>query len=261
MGRALMSKNTAGPSAARGESEASSSGSFSDMGLGRDLLLEVLTLSSSSGAAERARLGFRLMELIRQGADPNVSGVVGERPAHWAARKEMIPFLEILLSAGADLEAKDRKGASPMHWAARAGAREAVDFLLAAGASANPDLDEGGLSPLGIAAKAGNYPMCESLLKAGASAMAGPGGVTPLHRAAASGPLRLVRLFLEAGHDPEALDERGLSAAEWAELGGGDDGCRELLKQAMEAAAARREGLLIEGAVGAGSPRRPPGRI
>lgn len=177
-----------------------------------------------------------------------------------AARKQDAGELRALLLAGASVEEQDwGSGLRLLFTAAEWGSLDGVAALIEAGASVNALSGPQGRSALSVAAEAGEFEICEALIAAGALPLADRGGSAPLHYAAGDGNARLVRLLLEAGHDPQALDKEGLSAADWADQtwGGDGKGCALLLRQAM----AEREGLLIGAALGAGSPRRPPGRI
>ena len=83
----------------------------------------------------------------------------------------------------------DTAGWTPLHAAARAGAVEAASALVAA-------VPAGGLDARG------------------------PGGQTPLHRAAFWGHTALVAVLLDAGADARVLDERGREPQDLICLGG-----------------------------------------
>ncbi|XP_060037705.1 cyclin-dependent kinase 4 inhibitor D [Erinaceus europaeus] len=89
------------------------------------------------------------LELLKQGASPNVQDAWGTTPAHDAARTGFLDTLKVLVDHGADVNTPDGRGALPIHLAVREGHRAVVSFLVA-----ESDLqhrDAGGLTPLELA--------------------------------------------------------------------------------------------------------------
>lgn len=107
-------------------------------------------------------------------------------PAHYAAAHNRVPVLRHLWSIGAELDAEDCSGKTPLHYAVAGGAKEAVEFLVATA-------------------------------KAWPGAPDGTGDDAPLHLAARSGDVELVKVFLKAvggGASSELLkdkNKRGLT--------------------------------------------------
>lgn len=89
------------------------------------------------------------LELLKQGASPNVQDASGTTPAHDAARTGFLDTLKVLVEHGADVNAPDNTGALPIHLAVREGHAAVVSYL-----AAESDLhhrDTGGLTPLELA--------------------------------------------------------------------------------------------------------------
>ncbi|KAM6218475.1 cyclin-dependent kinase 4 inhibitor D [Rhynchocyon petersi] len=93
------------------------------------------------------------LELLKQGASPNVQDESGTTPAHDAARTGFLDTLRVLVEHGADVNAPDGAGALPIHLAVREGHAAVVSFL-----AAESDLrhrDARGLTPLDLAQQRG----------------------------------------------------------------------------------------------------------
>lgn len=93
------------------------------------------------------------LELLKQGASPNVQDVSGTTPAHDAARTGFLDTLKVLVEHGADVNTPDGTGALPIHLAVREGHAAVVSFL-----AAESDLhhrDARGLTPLELAQQRG----------------------------------------------------------------------------------------------------------
>nr|XP_008249766.2 cyclin-dependent kinase 4 inhibitor D [Oryctolagus cuniculus] len=93
------------------------------------------------------------LELLKQGASPNVQDASGTAPAHDAARTGFLDTLKVLVDHGADVNVPDGAGALPIHLAVREGHAAVVSFL-----AAESDLqhrDARGLTPLELARQRG----------------------------------------------------------------------------------------------------------
>ncbi|HEX4595627.1 MAG TPA: ankyrin repeat domain-containing protein [Bryobacteraceae bacterium] len=102
-----------------------------------------------------------------------------------------------LLKQKIDVNAPQGDGTTALHWAAYRDDLDMVKLLLAAGANVQAATREGAITPLLMACQNGNAAMIETLLKAGADANAvKTNGTTPLMMAAASGSAEAVSALL-----------------------------------------------------------------
>ena len=112
-----------------------------------------------------------------------------------------------LLKQKIDVNAPQGDGSTALHWAAYRDDLEMVKLLLAAGADPKVTTREGAITPLLMACQNGNAAMIETLLKAGADANAvKTNGTTPLMMAAASGNADAVKTLLAHGANVNAKE-------------------------------------------------------
>ncbi len=186
----------------------------------------------AAGDPEKARL------LIDRGADVTLQSKQGRTPLMVAAsRPANSPVVALMLAKGADPRAQDRLGTTVLSLACRFGDLESVKLLLRAGAEPNVP-DSLGRTSLSSAAVGGNPEIVRLLLQHGADVHVAtkrpaPGvipvsvtiqkhgpptgtGVTPLHYAAAFGPLESVQMLLKAGAKVNAQDDRRLAPLSFA---------------------------------------------
>lgn len=101
------------------------------------------------------------LELLKQGASPNVQDDSGTSPIHDAARTGFLDTLKVLVEHGADVNAPDGTGALPIHLAVREGHSAVVSFL-----ASESDLhhrDASGLTPLELARQRGAQDLLDIL--------------------------------------------------------------------------------------------------
>ncbi|XP_008848255.1 cyclin-dependent kinase 4 inhibitor D isoform X2 [Nannospalax galili] len=101
------------------------------------------------------------LELLKQGASPNVQDASGTSPVHDAARTGFLDTLKVFLDHGADVNAPDGTGALPIHLAVREGHSTIVSFL-----APESDLhhrDAEGLTPLELARQRGAQDLVDIL--------------------------------------------------------------------------------------------------
>jgi len=181
--------------------------------------------------------------LIAAGADPAVKapGLSYQQAIHEAAGNGHVAVIRQLLDAGVDVNAKASHNIRPLHRACRYLRVSAVETLLAHGADPNAR-EKGGNTPLHVILGAG-IPTVRSfgpevsvsdvasdyakivgmLLEAGADPKAkNDSGLTPLQKLPSTFPKRWIlaaRLLVTYGADPLARDKRGRVAAVVRECG------------------------------------------
>jgi ankyrin repeat protein len=158
----------------------------------------------------------RLAELLSRGADPNAGD---EKSPDWVPLKLAVDELSeggpieaviLLLRHGANIEGgANAGGATALLVAVFSKQLEAARILLACGANPNVRDDEGD-SPLRVSVEQNNYEMAALLLRCGAykkiNSYGGLSGMSALGRAIWQLNPPMVKLLLDAGADPEALD-------------------------------------------------------
>ena len=132
----------------------------------------------------------------------------GQSPVADAAMADDTSALRSLLAAGAEVNAPQGDGMTALHWAAERNNLEMVKMLLHAGANPAVVTRMGDYSPLHLASKAGKAPAVSILLEAGSdpNARSTTGGATPLHFAAASGDAETVSSLLDHGAKIDAVE-------------------------------------------------------
>ncbi len=132
----------------------------------------------------------------------------GRSPLTVAAELDRSRCAEILISAGADVSAVDSRGRSCASYAATQGSYRVLEQLLAAGCNTTDHAAEA--PPLLLeAALAGQADSVRALLQAGLDLEQRHEGSGALHHAAQSQDDATVRLLLEAGADPNVLNDEG----------------------------------------------------
>src|SRR5215471_7787678 len=112
-----------------------------------------------------------------------------------------------LLKQRVDVNAPQGDGTTALHWAAYRDDLEMVKLLLAAGANAQATTREGAITPLLMACQNGNVTIIEAIVKAGADVNAvKSNGTTPLMMAAASGSANAVETLLAHGANVNAKE-------------------------------------------------------
>jgi ankyrin repeat protein len=112
-----------------------------------------------------------------------------------------------LLNQKVDVDAAQGDGTTALHWAAFRDDLEMVKLLLAAGANVKAATREGGITPLFMACTNGNAAIIGAMLHAGADANAvNANGTTALMTAAASGSVDAVKVLLDGGAGVKAKE-------------------------------------------------------
>jgi ankyrin repeat protein len=139
----------------------------------------------------------------------------GTSALHWAAHRDNLEMVDLLLRAGAQVSAANRYGVMPLSLACTNGSAAVIERLLDAGADPNAALP-GGETPLMTAARTGSVEAVRRLIARGAdvNARESARGQTALMWAAAHGNAAVVPLLLEAGADLSARSHGPVSKAE-----------------------------------------------
>lgn len=157
-------------------------------------------------------------KLLRQGFDPNTLDDKGRTGLGFALLNESLQAAEALMeSPTLDVNRLNAAGESPLMIAALRGQLEWCKRLIARGAQINHD----GWSALHYAASGPNLAVLELLIEKGANLEGrSPNGTTPLMMAARYGSEPNVDRLLAAKAEIRATNEQGLSAVDFAKLGG-----------------------------------------
>ena len=147
--------------------------------------------------------------LLAKGLDPNSKDGDGWSPLMWAAMSGQEGVVELLLGhSDINLEARSQGGTTALLLAAAHGYPQVVQQLLARGAD-TALVDNGGYTPLMFAAMGGQEEVVALILSQPNINLEArsQGGRTALLMAEARG--RVVKLLLQHGVDPAAVDNRG----------------------------------------------------
>ena len=178
---------------------------------GRTLLMGLCASALISFAATDTRVADAAMQgdrvavrtLIQQHADVNAAQGDGSTALHWAAYKDDVQMVKMLLAAGANVKATTRDGEiTPLFMACSSGDAAIIDAMLAAGADAN-SVKSNGTTALMIAAESGSTAAVKTLLDHGATVNAKESvhGQTALMFASARNRDAVVRLLIARGAD------------------------------------------------------------
>jgi ankyrin repeat protein len=178
-------------------------------------------------------VSIQVLETLRiSGASMEAAFSCGRRtPMHWAAIKDNLKAIDWLLARKIDIDARGADGSTALHAVVSGGQHPvaAIEHLLQAGANTEARLlnrkykdrrfEGHERTPLHIATRWRRFDLMRVLLKGGAKVDSRTDqGKTPLHLAAESAQNDLekatpaIRLLLENGADPNALDNEGETA-------------------------------------------------
>ncbi|MCM3880022.1 MAG: ankyrin repeat domain-containing protein [Vicinamibacterales bacterium] len=178
----------------------------------RAFVIATLVAGTSMTAAERSTLvetaktadAGTLRTLIAKKADVNAADADGTTALHWAAYRDDLESVDLLLRAGAKVNAVTDLGVTPLYNASQNGSVAMVTKLIAAGANPNLAL-LAGETPLMVASRAGKTAVVEALISKGADLNArGTRGQTALMWAAAQEHPDVVKALLVHGADIHA---------------------------------------------------------
>lgn len=140
-----------------------------------------------------------MQTLVRKGADVNIPDREGQTPLHTAALNSHTKTVKYLLRKSADPNVRDGEGALPVHVASWMGFADTVKVFIEDGKQDPNVTDAEGLTPLLLAAEQGQVDACVVLLKAGAKPDAADlGGANIVHKAAENNKPELITAVAQA---------------------------------------------------------------
>lgn len=159
--------------------------------------------------------------LLQRGFDPNTRDEKGQTGLLLALREPSPRVIDVLLaSPKTNVEARNENDESPLMLAAIKGQRDMVQKLVARDA----DINKPGWTPLHYAASSGQVEIMKLLLDKYAFIDAqSPNGTTPLMMAAMYGSTASVKLLLDEGADIAMKNQQGMTAVDFAKRGNRPD--------------------------------------
>ena len=182
--------------------------------------MTLLAIAASAASIEPPVIGAVKQEdvnavraLLAQKVDVNVQTTDTSTALHWAARRNNLEMVTLLLNAGANATAVTRYRVTPLSLACENGNAAIIEKLLAAGADANAS-SEDGQSALMTAALNGNVDAVKTLIRHGAKVnpVEPYKGQTALMWAAGEGNTEAAALLVEFGADLKAKSKAGYTA-------------------------------------------------
>nr|XP_049705446.1 ankyrin-2 isoform X4 [Helicoverpa armigera] len=148
--------------------------------------------------AARAGQIEKIISLLEQGVDINVSNANGLNAIHLASKDGHVEVVRELLQRGAAIDAATKKGNTALHIASLAGQEAVVKLLVQTSAQVNIQ-SQNGFTPLYMAAQENHDGVVKFLLANGANqSLATEDGFTPLAVAMQQGHEKVVAVLLEA---------------------------------------------------------------
>ncbi|XP_063542799.1 ankyrin-2-like isoform X7 [Cydia strobilella] len=148
--------------------------------------------------AARAGQIEKIISLLEQGVDINVSNANGLNAIHLASKDGHLEVVRELLQRGAAIDAATKKGNTALHIASLAGQEAVVKLLVQNEAQVNIQ-SQNGFTPLYMAAQENHDGVVKFLLANGANqSLATEDGFTPLAVAMQQGHEKVVAVLLEA---------------------------------------------------------------
>ena len=170
--------------------------------------------------------------LLQRGFEPNTPSPEGFDALYVALRDGSLKSAQVLIDwPKTNVDTRTAKDETPLMLACLRGQADIARKLVARGA----DVNKTGWAPLHYAATSGHVDILKMLLDQDAYIDAeSPNGTTPLMMAAMYGTEQAVRFLLDAGADPAVKNQVGMAAADFA----GAAGRQELAKNLASAAQA-----------------------
>ena len=195
--------------------------------------LDQMKFSSLHIAAKKNALNLARL-LLERGANLNLKDDVGDIPLHLAVGYETEEMVELLLNWGADTEIKDKHGRTPIQIASSRGRSEPILLnLIIKGAKIETRSSEE-RTPLGTAIDCDSPLSARMLIEHGADVNAEYSlwnhGGTLLLEAVKQKKEWAVKLLLEEGANPQAIDGAGRQALHYAVEAGQESMVKVLLE-------------------------------
>ena len=162
-----------------------------------------------------------IQSLLKRGFDPNTRDEKGLTGLLIAVREPSPRVIDVLLaSPKTDVDSRNASDESPLMLAAIKGQQDLVTKLIARDA----DINKPGWTPLHYAASSGQVAIMKLLLDKYAFIDAqSPNGTTPLMMAAMYGSIDSVKLLLDEGADSAMKNQQGMTAIDFAKRGNRPD--------------------------------------
>lgn len=159
----------------------------------------------------------QVIALLNRGFDPNTSDPAGVSGLMLAMKESAFKVAKVLVNhPKIRIELRNAADESPLMMAALKGEMALCQLMIRKGA----DVNKPGWAPLHYAATSGHLEIMRLLLDAHAYIdAASPNNTTPLMMAAHYGTPVAVKLLLEAGADPMLKNDLGLTAIDFAHRG------------------------------------------
>src|SRR5258706_9084541 len=183
-------------------------------------------------AGDRGAVG----RILQQHVDVNAAERDGTTALHWAAHRNDLEVVDLLIRAGANVRAVNRYGVAPLTVACESASADLVERLLAAGADPNEAAADGETA-LMTAARTGDPGVIRALIARGAvvNAHESRKGQTALMWAATENNIAAVDALLQAAADVHLHSRGGFSPLLFAVRAGHRDVVVPLLKAGASA--------------------------
>ncbi len=168
-------------------------------------------------AAEKGETA-KVLSLLNDSINPNVSDWDGMTPLHYAAQNGHITTVKALVLNGAQVNAMDNEQRTPLHLSVHFNSLDIAEYLVQHQANVNAK-DQYGLSPLFYASAYGDYIMTDMFLfYSEGESVTDPEGKTPFLAAVWGGHIADAGLLLRYISDIKETDNQGNNAIHLAVL-------------------------------------------